>query len=537
MVPGARADRRFWPRDTRGLLEICEQGFALQQGMKTHCQETADVLESLQDTCETTMGTFLEQMQTTLGAMQEQSERPVQIDWAPMFDHLQRIHPEVVESVVSRQEEITQRLESQMDLRITQAVEQMQVSRRQEEGHEFQELRREIREYQMGTMASLEESVNKSHMRFEQVLLEQSQTQTTEWKTLQDVQAAQAKIVHQLSIIEPILKVQMTKQLEDSRVALFKNSTLIDEIHATVHEDVLGLYHEIGKMQREMNIHFVVPAKVRAKKSEGKDNVTFRDMWAQTATAKADMDTQTDDNLLQMTRSGKKAKGKQRAEATAVAPRSLRKAPQAPKRKVFADEEAMRTKMRQALIRPEYNVANQYFERGCAQSIARSQTFENMTFTVILMNALWIAVDTDYNDAQLLINADTIFLVVENFFCTYFTVELLIRFMAFRRLRYCFRDFWFVFDSILVLTMVFETWIITVAAVFDSELSSSVGSFSVLRLARLVKMFRMARMARLLRMVPELVVILKGISAAFRSVGFLHVVDRHCYLHLCNILY
>merc|ERR1719197_1294665 len=44
-VTGARQDRRFWPRDTRGLLEICEQGYALQQGMKAHCQESADILE------------------------------------------------------------------------------------------------------------------------------------------------------------------------------------------------------------------------------------------------------------------------------------------------------------------------------------------------------------------------------------------------------------------------------------------------------------------------------------------------------------
>merc|ERR1719478_658813 len=71
--------------------------------------------------------------------------------------------------------------------------------------------------------------------------------------------------------------------------------------------------------------------------------------------------------------------------------------------------------------------------------------------------------------------------------------------------------------------MVIETWVITavMAGLGPShQVSSGFGHFSIFRLARLVRMLRMARVARLLRMVPELVVILRGIGAAIRSVGF-----------------
>jgi hypothetical protein len=48
--------------------------------------------------------------------------------------------------------------------------------------------------------------------------------------------------------------------------------------------------------------------------------------------------------------------------------------------------------------------------------------------------------------------------------------------------------------------------------------SSDLGPVSILRVARMAKMARMARMVRLVRAFPELVVLLKGIKAAVRSV-------------------
>merc|ERR1719506_3671704 len=62
---------------------------------------------------------------------------------------------------------------------------------------------------------------------------------------------------------------------------------------------------------------------------------------------------------------------------------------------VFADAEAMRAKVRQALIKPQYNVFDYYHRSGCLQAIAKSPIFENTTLLIILVNAIWISVDID----------------------------------------------------------------------------------------------------------------------------------------------
>merc|ERR1719386_189948 len=119
----------------------------------------------------------------------------------------------------------------------------------------------------------------------------------------------------------------------------------------------------------------------------------------------------------------------------------------------------MKERVRQQLSRKKYDVSDFYKETGCAQSIARNSYFEIVTLLVIACNALWIAVDTDHNDSELLINAKLEFQIAEHLFCGYFTCEILIRWLAFQYKVSCLKDAWFMFDSCLVTTMVFETWI------------------------------------------------------------------------------
>merc|ERR1719440_643952 len=128
------------------------------------------------------------------------------------------------------------------------------------------------------------------------------------------------------------------------------------------------------------------------------------------------------------------------------------------------------------------------------------------------------------NKEEVLFNAHPVFQVVENVFTGYFFLELLIRFSAFRKKRYCLRDFWFMFDLFLVMLMVGETWILNAVIYFYlGDSTSKSGSFnpsdaSILRMLRLAKMIRVSRMVRLLRSVPELLIIIKGIHHASRSV-------------------
>lgn len=184
---------------------------------------------------------------------------------------------------------------------------------------------------------------------------------------------------------------------------------------------------------------------------------------------------------------------------------------------MFADAGAMKDKLRRRMTKEEYNVTNFYNKDGIWQSVARKPFFENCTLVVIVLNAAWIAVDTELNDAEVLIEAPMVFQVVENLFCLYFTGEILVRFAAFASKRDCVKDAWFVFDSLLVTTMVLETWVLTLVLLL-SGISSSSGNASILRIGRLMRLTRMARMARLLRAMPELLILLKGMLAAARSV-------------------
>merc|ERR1719198_1102302 len=69
--------------------------------------------------------------------------------------------------------------------------------------------------------------------------------------------------------------------------------------------------------------------------------------------------------------------------------------------------------------------------------------------------------------------------------------------------------------------MVGETWIMSVIMLAaGGGGSSGMGNASILRLFRLLRLSRMARMVRLLRAMPELMVLIKGMVVAMRSVFF-----------------
>jgi voltage-gated sodium channel len=193
-------------------------------------------------------------------------------------------------------------------------------------------------------------------------------------------------------------------------------------------------------------------------------------------------------------------------------------------RHAFANVEDMKREVRIALANGMYDVKDMYKETGWAQQIARSASFEAITLFVISANAIWIAIDTDLNSAATLVDADAIFQVVENLFCVFFLFEWGARACAFEDRRNCLKDAWFMFDGMLVFMMIFETWVLPLILISTGNSGSSgtggTGGGAVLKLIRLVRLTRMGRMARLLRAVPELVILIKGIAVAARSVFF-----------------
>jgi voltage-gated sodium channel len=184
---------------------------------------------------------------------------------------------------------------------------------------------------------------------------------------------------------------------------------------------------------------------------------------------------------------------------------------------VFPDREAMLNQVRSELTKPAYDVSQFYWDTGYAQRIAVDYYFEMTTLTIITINAIWLAIDADFNK-----NPDATpltFLVVDNFFCAYFTIEWIVRFGAFQYKVNCCRDPWFVFDSILCLLMVLETWVLPICMILVAESGSNFDA-SGFRLLRLLRLTRTARMAKVLRAMPELLIMIKGMIAAARSVFF-----------------
>lgn len=125
---------------------------------------------------------------------------------------------------------------------------------------------------------------------------------------------------------------------------------------------------------------------------------------------------------------------------------------------LFIDAEDMKAKVRAAIGRPDYNVIDFYKTSGRCQQLARKRSFEHITLAVILFNAIWLAIDTDFNKPSQG-GVDPVFIVAEHLFCTYFLVEWCVRFGAFENKRDCLRDFWLLFDGLLMFVTVFETWL------------------------------------------------------------------------------
>mmetsp|Transcript_30100 Transcript_30100/g.52894 ORF Transcript_30100/g.52894 Transcript_30100/m.52894 type:complete len:461 (-) Transcript_30100:78-1460(-) len=186
----------------------------------------------------------------------------------------------------------------------------------------------------------------------------------------------------------------------------------------------------------------------------------------------------------------------------------------------FSNTEAIKERVRATKLPPKvYNTHDQYWETGFIQKVARHPMFENTTLAVIVINAFWIMIDTDYNDADTINKADAGFVFADAMFFTYFTMELVIRFLAFKRKSKCLRDGWFVFDTTLVALYTFDPFILGIMAVASGGEGVNLPT-SILRLFRLA---RLSRLVRMLRSFPELMIMIKGMISAVSVVLYIAV--------------
>jgi voltage-gated sodium channel len=211
---------------------------------------------------------------------------------------------------------------------------------------------------------------------------------------------------------------------------------------------------------------------------------------------------------------------------------------------MFVDGELMKEQVKLTLLQEEAKGGEDLYHNGITARIAKATLFENFTLAIISFNVLWIAIDTDNNTADVLVDAKPQYQVVENLFCTYFTIELAIRFCAFEHKTNFFKDLWCLFDSFLVLLMIAETWVLSVFILITGSgggAGGGLGNAAILRIARMFRLCRVGRMARLLRAVPELMILVKGIFVATRSVfftlcllGAIVYVFGIAFVHLCD---
>eukprot|EP00746_Dinoflagellata_sp_MGD_P150004 gnl/MRDRNA2_/MRDRNA2_81963_c0_seq3.p1 gnl/MRDRNA2_/MRDRNA2_81963_c0~~gnl/MRDRNA2_/MRDRNA2_81963_c0_seq3.p1 ORF type:complete len:696 (-),score=93.33 gnl/MRDRNA2_/MRDRNA2_81963_c0_seq3:475-2562(-) len=176
----------------------------------------------------------------------------------------------------------------------------------------------------------------------------------------------------------------------------------------------------------------------------------------------------------------------------------------------MGEVQALKEAAREDLHKEAYDVTNFYYKEGIMQWIAKSGPFNNITMGVITVNAVWMGVDVDLNQAKSFAESEIQFQVADIFFSIFFMVEIVIRFLAFEKKFNAMKDAWFKVDSFLIFLQVMDLWVLPASGV---ELPMDPSALRVLR------MLRIMRLLRLMGMCPELLTLLKGMSVAVQSVS------------------
>jgi len=563
----AKAGTCKGPGDASLQEEICEAGFIkslrgigkeilndvreeLRVTMSALRQEVVD-MEAYVDTRETTISAMLTQVLGKVSKMQRDMELG---GVHSLIGGGEGIPADATDSGVAAMlsevnKDIMKGIEGRLDTVVSQVLDELRVVRRQQEQAEhmmLQTLQEEIRKLQLG--ADVEQLARRSEFQLTQVIhLQQSMV-----KDFQEVPAAVNKILLENDKgkdLGPMLEFIMTKFLRDNSVNVdFSNiNTLMTKSFQNCHHEFVSVLNEVGKVQQALNVDFaavfddiaemkkapvkavedqtpvVVAPRLRKRLREfftQTEGGEFAEIGCQTTDAGlADLSKVKQDAKRAGALAGHKTAKRRSSFTTRLQGNKEDKKKETKQVAVFADPEVLKQKVRKAAMAPPKSVADYYYTEGWAQALARHGIFENFTFMVILANSIWIAIDTDLNPEPVLVNADIVFQVAENAFCLYFTFEVVIRFLAFRKKKYCLRDGWFIFDSALVGIMIVETWVISIVFLaIGGTASVNMGDALLLRMVRIVRLMRISRMARILRAVPELVVLIKGLGAAARSV-------------------
>lgn len=184
---------------------------------------------------------------------------------------------------------------------------------------------------------------------------------------------------------------------------------------------------------------------------------------------------------------------------------------------IFADTEQLKEQIQQHLTEDQFDITMYYRKTGFCQAVARNPVFENVSLLVVAISSIWIGVDIDLDNSVVLWEAAPVFQVMAHSFCVFFCGELLIRVSAFEDKRNCLKVPPLMFDALLVVFTVLETWVFALVAHATSE-KPQTGNMRFFVVFRVMRLLRTLRLGRVVRALPELMVIVRGISIASRAI-------------------
>eukprot|EP00747_Dinoflagellata_sp_TGD_P062558 gnl/TRDRNA2_/TRDRNA2_153068_c1_seq5.p1 gnl/TRDRNA2_/TRDRNA2_153068_c1~~gnl/TRDRNA2_/TRDRNA2_153068_c1_seq5.p1 ORF type:complete len:915 (+),score=202.27 gnl/TRDRNA2_/TRDRNA2_153068_c1_seq5:27-2747(+) len=131
-----------------------------------------------------------------------------------------------------------------------------------------------------------------------------------------------------------------------------------------------------------------------------------------------------------------------------------------------------------------------------------------------MINAVFIGLETEFKAKKFKggeeVWTDTTWFVVESTFLVIFLFELFLRLRG-NGIRASARDNWILFDIMLILMGIFDTWLLRVGGLNEGNM----GRF--FRMVQLLRLLRVLRVIRLFRFFKELTLLAQGIAGALRA--------------------
>eukprot|EP00929_Paragymnodinium_shiwhaense_P048465 TRINITY_DN24498_c0_g1_i1.p1 TRINITY_DN24498_c0_g1~~TRINITY_DN24498_c0_g1_i1.p1 ORF type:complete len:712 (+),score=183.99 TRINITY_DN24498_c0_g1_i1:81-2216(+) len=178
-----------------------------------------------------------------------------------------------------------------------------------------------------------------------------------------------------------------------------------------------------------------------------------------------------------------------------------------------------RARMQPELARKHSITQDRYLGSINLTEVISSTRFDNAVGFVILLNAVVIGLQTEYQAVEQTEEVPLVFFIFEQLFCIWFTGELTLRLFVFR-----FRFFslwqagwlWNYFDFFVVSAQLAEIALDLIARNIEFDAKN----LRVLRVLRILRLVRILRVVRVLHLISELRTIVSSISGSLKSLGW-----------------